>query len=109
MSKQHRITVTVDLEGDAYRAGRVREAMDNAAARLNAELQDSTVERLDQDEPNAFRPELDCWCGRPAQACQPTVPYDDGTYQPVCIEHAQDGFVHLDDLSDVELGDKLGL
>jgi hypothetical protein len=110
--KVHRVTVTIDVRGDAYRAGRVRAAMEEAAAQLPVpgELEDSSVERLDADEPNGFRPELDCWCGRPAQFAVPTVPYD-GTCSPVCVEHVAEcsESYELDELTDVELADKLGL
>lgn len=107
---QHRVTVTVSVEGDAYKAGRIRAAMEDAAAKLNGELQDSGCERIDVEEPNGFRPELDCWCGKPAQFAAPTVPYD-GTCQPICVEHLDEcgESYELDELTDVELGDLLGL
>jgi hypothetical protein len=110
-NKAYRVSIVVDVYGDAYKAGRVYAALSEAAGKLDADEQTFEVEWIGEgsiEDPG--RPPLDCWCGAPAQCASPTVPFD-GTWQPVCIEHTSEcsEVVHLDDLSEDELNEKLGL
>jgi hypothetical protein len=110
----YRLSLTVDVDGDAFVAGRVMAALQEAAGEsdgrwnsVSVSVEHDEVECLDHPWIDPLD-DLHCWCGAKTLYAQPSVP-SDGVLHPVCLDHAEDGYVGLEQFDAEEIAQKLGL